>query len=461
MPVVRAARRALPAALLLALALAVPAGAHAAATMSANGSTLSFTASDGLDHQTYPFRAANGHLRIDDVDGISVGASGCTSVSPGSVDCGPASGYARVVFGFGAGDDTVAVDDGLHLPVTVDGAAGNDEIDGGDQADVLDGGDGADTVYGDAGADVVRGGPGDDEIGGGSGMDTIDGGPGNDAVGAWDEAADVAPVTCGAGLDTVDFDHGLDTIASDCETLPPHIEDPVVISGQPTVGMTLTRSTPRTSGGTPTVWYTHWERCDAWYWYCEDIPGAEETSYTLTGADRGSRIQVVVYAGNAAGYDGVASDLTAVIAVPDLPSDPRIPSPPVTTTVPVPRPAPNAFSVAGPPAVAMRGATTTVDTGRSVACPAGGPVCRLSATARPGGASAKVRGRPTIAGTAQIRLRAGASAKIAIRLTPRAARFLRSTGRITLSVSAVLRRGAAQHAASSFAVTVKAPRRRR
>jgi hypothetical protein len=72
-----------------------------------------------------------------------------------------------------------------------------------------------------------------------------------------------------------------------------------------------------------------------------------------------------------------------------------------------------------------------------------------------------VRGRPTIAGTAQARLRAGASAKIAIRLTPRAARRLRSKGRMTLSISAVLRRGAAQHAASSFAVTVEAPRRRR
>jgi hypothetical protein len=197
MPVVRAARRALPAALLLALAL--PAGAQGAATMSVNGSTLSFTASDGLDHQTYPFRASNGHLRIDDVDGISVGASGCTSVSPGSVDCGPASGYTRVVFVFGTGDDTVATDYGLHLPVTVDGAGGNDEIDGGDQADVLDGGDGADTVYGNGGADVVRGGPGDDEISGGTGIDTIDGGAGSDAVGAWDEAADVAPVTCGIG----------------------------------------------------------------------------------------------------------------------------------------------------------------------------------------------------------------------------------------------------------------------
>jgi hypothetical protein len=54
MPVLRAARRALPTALLLALAL--PAGAQAAATMSVAGTTLSFTAADGLDHWTSPYR---------------------------------------------------------------------------------------------------------------------------------------------------------------------------------------------------------------------------------------------------------------------------------------------------------------------------------------------------------------------------------------------------------------------
>ncbi len=91
-----------------------------------------------------------------------------------------------------------------------------------------------------------------------------------------------------------------------------------------------------------------------------------------------------------------------------------------------------------------------------------GRACLLAQRDGPAGrASAKLRGRPTIAGRAQIRLRAGATAKVAIRLTPKAARLLRSKGRLTLSVSAVLRRGAAQHATSSFAVTVRAPARRR
>jgi hypothetical protein len=128
--------------------------------------------------------------------------------------------------------------------------------------------------------------------------------------------------------------------------------------------------------------------------------------------------------------------------------------------LPVSQPAPKAFAVAGAPGVTMRGATATVDTGRTVACPAGAITCQLNATARPGGSSARGRGRPAVAGTAHIRMRAGASAKIAIRLTPKAVRMLRSRHRITLVVSAVLERGPVQHATTSFVVTVKVPARR-
>jgi hypothetical protein len=103
MPAVRAARRALPAVLLLALGLVAPAGAQAAATISVGGSTLTFMASDGLDHRTYPYLATNGHLRIEDLGGIALGASGCTSVSAGVVDCGAPSAFTRLVVSFGPG----------------------------------------------------------------------------------------------------------------------------------------------------------------------------------------------------------------------------------------------------------------------------------------------------------------------------------------------------------------------
>jgi hypothetical protein len=182
-------------------------------------------------------------------------------------------------------------------------------------------------------------------------------------------------------------------------------------------------------------------------------------SYTVTAADVGYRIRVIYYVGNTAGYDGSASDLTAEVGSADAVAAPVAPAPLPALALPVAPPAPQAFALAGRPAVTMRGATAMVDTGRTVACPAGAVACQLSVTARPGGSSARVRGRPALAGTAQIKVRAGSSAKIAIRLTPKALRMLRSRHTITLSVSAVLKRGPLTHATTSFVVTVKAPAR--
>jgi hypothetical protein len=462
MPVARAARRALPAALLLALAL--PAAAQAAATITVSGPTpprtLTFTASDGIDHQTVPLLASDGHLWIKDLDGIDVGASGCTTLTATIVDCGTASGFTRLTFSFGTGNDAFALQDGLDLPVTVDGGAGADEIEGGDEGDLLGGGDGGDTVHGNGGADMIDGGPGADEISGDLGFDVIDGGTGDDLIGASDGQADAAPITCGAGNDSVDFDVALDVVAGDCEIVPPRLDADPMIFGQPIVGATLTRSSPPSSGGIPTAAYTFWERCDVSGWPCEDIPGAESPTYTVTAADVGSRIAVVYYLANSAGWDGRESALTAIVGAAGsgpVSAPPALSPAPLARTVPVKAPDPTPFAVAGAPAVTARGATALVDTGRKVTCPAGELGCVLTATARPGGASAHVRGRPAIAGSAQIRLRAGATAKIAIRLTPKAVRLLRKKRKITLAVKAVLKRGIAEHATSSFTVTVKAP----
>lgn len=458
MPVVRAVRRALPAVLVLALAL--PAGAQAAATLSVSGpTTLTFTATDGIDHLTSPY-VMNGNLRIVDNHGIAVGSSGCTQVDADTVECGPASAYTHLSFVFGAGDDHLNFPYELVLPLTVDGGAGNDTVYAGAGNDEIDGGDGDDDLFAQGGADDLLGGAGNDNINGGRGADTIDGGPGDDGIGAKDEAIEAGPITCGSGEDAVDFDYNLDIVASDCEIRPPHIDAPPTLSGQPRVGTALTRSTPPTSAGIVTESHTYWERCDRSGDWCYEIYASDVAlSYTVTAADLGYRIRAIYYAGNTAGADGSGSELTAVVGYPDaVPVPvPVAPAPLAATALPVARLAPTAFNVTGAPAVAMRGATAIVDSGRTVACPAGPVVCQLSVTARPGGSSARVRGRPAIAGTAQIKVRAGSSAKIAIRLTPKAARMLRSKHRITLAVSAILKRGPVQHATASFAVTVKAP----
>ena len=71
------------------------------------------------------------------------------------------------------------------------------------------------------------------------------------------------------------------------------------VSGTAQVGQTLT-ATPGTWTGTPTIAYDYrWQRCDAQGAACQTIAGAEGRSLTLSDADKGSRLRVVVFASNA------------------------------------------------------------------------------------------------------------------------------------------------------------------
>lgn len=176
----------------------------------------------------------------------------------------------------------------------------------------------------------------------------------------------------------------------------------------------LTRALPTADGGAATDSYTGWERCNQWGTSCTDIDGAEDPSYRLTSADIGSRIVVFVWLFNSAGYRVAESAPTPTVALAAPPPSPLPPAPAPAAPLPVSRPAPDAFARAGTPAVTVHGATAIVDTGRTVACPTGAVACRLSATARPAGASAHPRVRPAVAGTAQIRVGAGSRARIAI-----------------------------------------------
>ena len=66
-------------------------------------------------------------------------------------------------------------------------------------------------------------------------------------------------------------------------------------------GSTLTAN-PGTWNGTPTITYTYqWQRCDTAGANCVNIPGETGSTYTLTPADVGSTIRVLVTAVNDAG----------------------------------------------------------------------------------------------------------------------------------------------------------------
>ncbi len=113
---------------------------------------------------------------------------------------------------------------------------------------------------------------------------------------------------------------------------PPRISKPPVIAGTPQVGATLTAQgadwDPR--GRTTATW--QWLRCDtADQRSCVEIDRATATSYTVTSADLGKRLRVLLVVRN---EDGVAWSLTGPTAAVTAP-------PPETSPEPSPEPHPS------------------------------------------------------------------------------------------------------------------------
>jgi hypothetical protein len=87
------------------------------------------------------------------------------------------------------------------------------------------------------------------------------------------------------------------------------------ISGIPQVGVLLTASRGRWSGG-PSSYASHWKRCDAAGRNCKAISGVTSQNYRLAAADIGSTLRVAVTAASAAGRSKVTLSLpTAVVTV--------------------------------------------------------------------------------------------------------------------------------------------------
>jgi hypothetical protein len=109
----------------------------------------------------------------------------------------------------------------------------------------------------------------------------------------------------------------------------------------------------------------------------------------------------------------------------------------------------------------MRKGHPFIDTGRDIWCPGpiGGAPCRLTLTARPGGASARLRGRPRIAGTAHVVVAAGRHAQVTVPLNRAAYRFVRAHRKLTLSVVGVVTRSPGAPKRETFVFTVRPPAR--
>ena len=108
-------------------------------------------------------------------------------------------------------------------------------------------------------------------------------------------------------------------------------EGPAANTAGPTVGgvardgSTLTAN-PGTWEGTPTITYEYqWQRCDAAGANCVNIPGETGSTYTLTPADVGSTIRVLVTAVNDAGSSAPSASAPSATITQLAPSNVTLP----------------------------------------------------------------------------------------------------------------------------------------
>ena len=101
--------------------------------------------------------------------------------------------------------------------------------------------------------------------------------------------------------------------AAEAAAAPPENTAPPTIGGTPREGSTLT-ATRGSWTNNPTSFTFKWQRCTTDGAGCVDIATANTNTYTLTGADVGRTVRVVVTAANADGRDVAPSAPTEVIA---------------------------------------------------------------------------------------------------------------------------------------------------
>jgi hypothetical protein len=96
---------------------------------------------------------------------------------------------------------------------------------------------------------------------------------------------------------------------------PPSNTAPPAVTGYVGIGLTLTASTG-TWANNPQSFAYAWQRCDPSGNNCAPIGGATSASYTITGADSGATLAVVVTATDADGSASAASAATGVVPPP-------------------------------------------------------------------------------------------------------------------------------------------------
>jgi hypothetical protein len=187
----------LAAALAMPLMQASPAAAASGGVVTRVGGAISYQPTQGTNSKvTFYSSGTPAYMRISDPGGITAG-SGCTQSSAQTATCGLAAGVTGITANGGDGDDRLAVEYLLAIPVDFNGGPGQDILVGGAANDRLEDPDGWATRPTVA---TFRGSSGDDVI--------------VSRNGGYDR------VECENGIDTVTADStALDTVTSTCETV--------------------------------------------------------------------------------------------------------------------------------------------------------------------------------------------------------------------------------------------------
>jgi Ca2+-binding RTX toxin-like protein len=272
-------------ALLLSICGLATAAAASAATVSYDGTTMTYNAAAGEVNNVNVDQSGAAVTINDSTSPVTADATavtnGCSQDDPNTVTCPT---VAAITINLGDMNDSLDSTTSVTAPENVDGGAGNDRcLSGGAGNDVIHGGAGDDCIYGDTGngtsvsgndqifgddgSDDLRGQSGNDLVSGGAGDDFVTGGPGADQVNgdAGDDYLEGGPglgtpadngdvISGGSGIDTYDYFHnssdnttpvnltldgqandGLagegDNILSDVEDIQASVSNPTTITG--------------------------------------------------------------------------------------------------------------------------------------------------------------------------------------------------------------------------------------
>src|SRR5437763_4879154 len=98
-----------------------------------------------------------------------------------------------------------------------------------------------------------------------------------------------------------------------------------VVSGTPSVGLTVTTTTGTWSGSPAPTYTFQWQRCVVGG-TCSNISAATKTTYVITSTDAGKQLRSKVTAKNSAGSKIAYSGRTTAVTAPAAPANTALPT---------------------------------------------------------------------------------------------------------------------------------------